>query len=412
MTLKAINQTIKIKYSIRLMVLVFLAACSSSDNEPLEEIEATPPKPAEPEVFESDLGTTTIYDRSKMSDSFILVNDPGNGAVYLMDKEGAKITDWELESGLGNDVFLLPNSKLLASLDAEEVHINIGGSGGKLQLIDALSNRVEWNFDYSSEDFVTHHDAEILPNGNVLAMVWERKTAVAAQEAGSVLDIDVFPEGLIEIDPTTNEIVWAWYAWDHLVQDHDETKENFGSVAQHPQLIDLNYIPQTEGDIMHANGIAYDPSKDVIFISVNFFNEVWVIDHSTTTQEAASHSGGTHEKGGDLIYRFGNPDAYDNPKGSKRFDRNHFPNLLTGAASGNILVYSNGKTEKQSVVYELKLPDNFTLSPDTDNEPLEVWSYTHPELYSEKFSGAVRLPNGNTLITEGDFGIWEVTESG
>jgi hypothetical protein len=77
-----------------------------------------------------------------------------------------------------------------------------------------------------------------------------------------------------------------------------------------------------------------------------------------------------------------------------------------------MLVYSNGKTEKQSVVYELKLPDNFTLSPDTDNEPLEVWSYTHPELYSEKVSGAVRLPNGNTLITEGDFGIWEVSESG
>jgi len=35
-----------------------------------------------------------------------------------------------------------------------------------------------------------------------------------------------------------------------------------------------------------------------------------VIDHSTTTAQAAGHSGGTYGKGGDLLYRWGNPNAY------------------------------------------------------------------------------------------------------
>lgn len=42
--------------------------------------------------------------------------------------------------------------------------------------------------------------------------------------------------------------------------------------------------------------------------------------------------------------------------------------------------------------------------------PNEVWSFTDPDLYFERISGAVRLPNGNTLICEGDYGYWEITK--
>ena len=43
---------------------------------------------------------------------------------------------------------------------------------------------------------------------------------------------------------------------------------------------------------------------------------------------------------------------------------------------------------------------------------MEIWSFTDPNLYSGKVSGVELLPNGNRLITEGDFGFWEVTEQG
>ena len=42
-----------------------------------------------------------------------------------------------------------------------------------------------------------------------------------------------------------------------------------------------------------------------------------------------------------------------------------------------------------------------------------VWSYADPGLYSSNISGAQRLPNGNTLITEGARGrLLEVTKEG
>lgn len=54
---------------------------------------------------------------------------------------------------------------------------------------------------------------------------------------------------------------------------------NFGVVAKHPEKIDLNYYENENGDLMHANGLYYDPERDVIFVSVNFYSEVWVVPH-------------------------------------------------------------------------------------------------------------------------------------
>ena len=61
---------------------------------------------------------------------------------------------------------------------------------------------------------------------------------------------------------------------------------------------------------MHTNAVAYNAELDQIMLSIHAFSEVWIIDHGTTTEEAASHSGGKRGKGGDLLYRWGNPRAY------------------------------------------------------------------------------------------------------
>jgi hypothetical protein len=219
----------------------------------------------------------------------------------------------------------------------------------------------------------------------------------------------------VEIDPTTDQIVWKWNSMDHIVQDHDNSKLNYNNVNDNPQLIDVNYNSTiANGDIMHANGIDYDPIKDIIYLSINFYSEVWVIDHSTSTTEAASNTGGNYDKGGDLIYRFGNPEAYKNTTSPRLFYNNHAPTIIDEGKPGedNVLVYMNGSNNNQSIVYEFKMPVNFSLNGSQNNEPEVIWSFTDPNLYNGRISGAVRLRNGNTLICEGDYGYWEVTTNG
>jgi hypothetical protein len=84
--------------------------------------------------------------------------------------------------------------------------------------------------------------------------------------------------------------------------------ENYGVVVDHPELVDLNFSsggPPGGADWNHINSIDYNETLDQILLSVHNFSEIWVIDHSTTAAEAAGHSGG------DLLYRWGNPQTYD-----------------------------------------------------------------------------------------------------
>ncbi|WP_041632662.1 aryl-sulfate sulfotransferase [Maribacter sp. HTCC2170] len=395
----------KFKYYLIAFQAIFISCSSDSKDE-------TPIDEPKYEVFEGSLGKVEYFHRSKVADGYILVNNANGDRAYLMDKDAELIHDFPLnDKKIGNDVFLMDNGQLLANLESDEQKIGLGGQGGIIQILDA-DGTVQWNFEYSSDDHILHHDAEMLPNGNIIVQVWERKTTQEAKDAGSELDLDLFPDAIIEIDTSTEEIVWEWHAWDHLIQEYDDTKNNYGNISTSPQKINLNHVLDQEGDIMHANGIAYDAINDVIFLSANFYSEIWVIDHSTTSAEAATSLGGNYGKGGDLIYRFGNPTAYNNTHGERLFFNNHFPNLLTGQDQGNILVFSNGQGKDQSTVYELKLPRDYSIETNQNNEPEIIWSFTDPDLFSPKVSGAVRLSNGNTLITEGDFGLWEVTPEG
>lgn len=409
---------IPIKNSITLLFLMHsFTSCTSYDNSDIivetpVQIDTTN-QTGEENNF-TPIGTIEILNIDKIDNNFILVNDAGANRVYIMNKDAKLLYEWSFSNNIGNDVYLLSNGNLLASLEADEPKIPLGGKGGKIQIIEP-DNTTIWEFIYSSEGGETHHDVQMLPNGNIIAMVWERINSAIAISEGFMLEEDIYPESIIEINPSTNEIVWEWNSMDHIIQDYDQTKANYGVISENPNLINLNYTPQNEilpgvkGDIMHANAIAYDKVNDVIFLSINAYSEVWVIDHSTTTEEARVHSGGNYGKGGDLIYRFGNPNTYQNPKGTRLFHNNHFPNLLEDNNQGKLLIFSNGNDIKQSTVYELELPSTYSLQTNFNNEPTVTWSFTDPNLYSGKVSGAVPLENGNILITEGDFGFWEVT---
>tara|TARA_B100001996_G_scaffold186163_1_gene142377 strand:+ start:1934 stop:3259 length:1326 start_codon:yes stop_codon:yes gene_type:complete len=408
----------KIKFTI-LTILFCLFSCSDEDAQGTQENNSTPP------ILTDNI---EVYNSELISDDLILAVENSSTTSYLLDKQGNKLYTWNFEHTSGNDIELLSDGSIIGLFKDMNSSIDFGGFGGIAKIIDNNNNTI-WEYMVSSNNSIAHHDVELLPNGNVLMLIWERiENEIAIQngvefgtENGVEIDSDIFVERIIEVNTSSNAIVWEWNSWDHIIQDKFASLSNYGNINENPNKININYSIDNSpgssffnsGDIMHANGLDYDSDKDVIYLSVNYYSEVWVIDHSTSTEEAQTSSGGNYNKGGDLIYRFGNPNTY-NSMGNKIFDFNHFPNILEDGVDGegNILIYVNGNTNGQSIIYELEMPNNFNLLSNSNNEPNIIWSFTDENLFAFKLCGAIRLSNGNTLITESDYGLWEVTNSG
>lgn len=353
----------------------------------------------------NDSDETTEIDTS----TYILVIDQVGQGADIINHDGDEIFSWDFENGIGNDANLLEDGSMIVCLKADDAEITLGGYGGVFQKINA-DQTIDWEVSYSSSQQTAHHDVEYLSNGNIIFPVWEELLSSDAVELGFSGSQDIYPDAIIEMNPLTEEIVWEWHSTDHLVQDYDSAKDSYGTIQDNPNKIDINYNSSKEnGDIMHINGITVDEDNDLIYLTVNNYSEIWVLDHSTTTAEAVTSSGGDYGLGGDLVYRFGNPLTYDNV-GEVTINDVHYPNLLS---TGNMLVFSNNIYDNQSAVFEYELNPPYELVSGEDNEPEIVWSFTDSELYSSGLGGAVRTPNGNTLIAEGkDGNVWEVSDSG
>jgi hypothetical protein len=350
--------------------------------------------------------------------------------IFLIDNEGSVVHFWNTDLGPGTS-YLLEDGKLLRIVRVPNPNFPSGASGGRVQIME-WDGTLVWDYAYSSEEYLQHHDIEMLPNGNVLMIAWENKTAEDAIQAGRNPDLlkggKLLMDYVVEVEPTgysSGNIVWEWHTFDHLIQDYDSTKDNYGVVWEHPELIDINIVP--EGKVKtftHFNAIDYNEALDQILIGEDGFREVWVIDHSTTTEETSGHTGGNSGKGGDLLYRWGNPQTYraGNEDDQKLFRLHNAQWIDPGnPGEGNILAFNNGTGRPDgnySSIDEIVPPvdenGNYELIPGSAYGPEEpVWSYTaeNPtDFYASFISGAQRLPNGNTLICDGPKGIFfEVT---
>jgi len=336
-------------------------------------------------------------------------------------------------------VYLLDNGHMFrGGSDPGTSGISGAGQGGRFQEFDFDGNLV-WDFKFNSAGRLPHHDVAVLPNGNFLAIVWEAKTADAARRAGRkdgfIPQNGIWPDMLIEFEPLSSNgarIVWEWHIWDHLIQNIDSGAENFGDIAQHPERINVNgdtigRVPSAfpARDVFHTNSVNYNPDLDQILLSVPTFNEVWVIDHSTTTQQAAGSAGGRYGKGGDLLYRWGNPQVYGRGTSADRLlgfqhDAHWIPQGVPGA--GNMMVFSTqtpGANGDYTKVYEFAPPvgmnGGYAVSASGPFEPAApVWTYSKPDTFQASLlSGADRLENANTFISSGPQGrLFEVTSAG
>ena len=404
------------------------------------------------------VGVVTRKD-AKMAAGYTLFN--ASRETYLIDEDGQLVHQWRSCRNVFTS-YLLPSGNLLrdGTVALHSPGFQVGGAGGVVEEVD-WDNRQVWVFDfYPYQQTLAHHDLEPLANGHVLVMVWERKTKQQALDAGRrpdlIADEGIWNDLIIELKPEGSSAtrVWQWSMWDHLIQDFCPSLPHFGDVSAHPELFDINICPVAgkgaqrnktlaqegmdknclglafwkqpgktgEKDWLHINSISHDPVRDQIALGLHNAGEVVIIDHSTTTQEASSHEGGQRGKGGDILYRFGNPAMCRQGTLADQFlFCSHHAVFIRGApGEGNVLIFNNGRAPDRlfSTVEEYELADSHgNFSPHTGPQA-PVWSYGEPcgkygSFYCTHISGARRLVNGNTLVIMGPQGIlFEITPEG
>ena len=418
------------------VVVLFLWAATVAGAQPLPD----PPPPAQPRGL--------VTSGSGVSPGYVLFSPILSTTVFLVDNEGRVVHTWENpRPGLSH--YLLPNGHLLrGARDTSYLDVKVGGTSGFLQEIDWDGN-VVWEWRLADDTRVLHHDIEPLPNGNLLALAWERKTREEAIAAGrrpkATPEQGLLVDYVMEIEPVRPDgarIVWEWHVWDHLVQDHDPSRPHYGEPAEHPGRLDVNadtapavdaeelaqlqalgYVDpratpeDLRADYLHVNAVDHHPGLDQMALSVPEVGEVWIVDHSTTTAQAAGRRGGRAGRGGEILYRWGNPAAYGRGDGSpKRLFYQHDVRWIPEGQgrSGNLTLFNNGRERPEgpwSSVDEIRPPrqpgGTYALEDGKPFGPPELaWTWKLPaQRFAPFISGAERQPNGNTLACAGTDGV-------
>lgn len=332
--------------------------------------------------------------------------------THLVDLEGNTVKTWSSDFPPGLSVYLGDDGSIVRSANDFTLPGPVGGGvGGRIQII-AWDGTLEWDYVLAGANHRGHHDFRVLPNGNILAIVWERMTASEAIAMGrdpATVSGELWSEGIYEIQPTgptSGDVVWEWHVWDHLVQDFDPALPNYADPAEHPEKIDINFSPNgLSPDWLHFNGLDYNEELDQIIVSCHAFDELWIFSRSGLGS-------------GDLLYRWGNPRAYGRGTvADQKFFNQHNAQWIDEGlpGAGNILVYNNGNGRPEgafSSVEEITPPLNkdgtYALASGEAYGPAApTWICDNAggsTFYSSFISGAQRLPNGNTLVCVGASG--------
>lgn len=375
----------------------------------------------------------TLLLEPSANDAYVLFSPNGSESTYLIDKCGRLIHAWNTEGRPGLMAYLMDNGDLVRTRRLQTGLFSGGGIGGIIERIN-WDGEVLWRDTLADFDHHQHHDIAVMPNGNILAILWEKWFAADAIARGQLPELasdEVWVTRIVELAPTPptgSEVVWSWSPWEHLIQNTDTALPHFGAPSEHPERFDVNYGAVASGggpglgqeaayDWMHVNSIHYNADRDEIMLSSRSWNEVWVIDHSTSTEEAAGSTGGQHGRGGDLLWRWGNPASYGcgGPEDQQLFGQ-HDAQFRTIGGAEAATVYNNGNGRPEgdySTVEYIALP----LNPDGSypaaqaGQPFapsqSAWIYPQPMdagFFSPNISGYQRLPNGHHLICEGATG--------
>jgi hypothetical protein len=302
-------------------------------------------------------------DKAKAFPGYTLFSPVRGHHADLLDAEGRIVHQWHHAEGLQH-IKLLPNGNLLAhtlSPATGEGQQEIGGCSAALLELDQDGN-VVWEY----RDPYQHHDYQRLANGNTLVIRWDKMPSdfAARIQGGHIAKDDpewMWGDVVREID-LTGATVREWKSWEHLNPDHH-----------------VKCPLESRKEWTHLNSIEFTSEGDWL-LSFRLSSRVCIVDAVT----------------GDVRWRWG----------EDVLSHQHCATYLEG---GKILIFDNGCHRKEA--------PSFSQIVEVDRETKKIeWTYkAEPILafYSFMISGCERLPNLNTLITEGATGrIFEVTPEG
>jgi len=379
---------------------------------------------------------TTIYNPEKCWNGYTLFQAVRMGAT-LIDMNGNVVNQWRGLDGLPNR--LLPSGQVMGNtgtrnpkyavqdiLDLVQVDWDghIVWKFNKYERVKDPGQKPKWmarqHHDYQREGnpvgyYVPGMDP-LVDKGNTLLLC--HKNLINPQISGKLLLDDTFIEVTWD-----GEIIWEWVCSDHF-DEMEFSEEAKNTIARNPCMRDAG---GGMGDWMHINSIALlGPNKWFKNGDERFHpdNIIW-------SGRQANIMGITDKKTGKIVWQVG-PDYTASPalkKMGQIIGPHHshmIPRGLPG--EGNVLVFDNGgqagygapnpgaptgvnnALRDYSRVLEF---DPMTLEvvwgiPDP-NEVGQAGMVQRTKFYSNMISSAQRLPNGNTLITEGNGGrVFEV----
>jgi len=312
----------------------------------------------------SILQGVTHYEPSKTYNGYTLFAPFGEYDAWLIDMEGWIVHHWKLAYKPGMFARLLPNGNLLygGSFPGNRVGPDLGVT------FYGVLCEVDWDGDlvWKHEDPHINHDFWRLDNGNTIAVAYEKvpdkiklKVKGGLPEKGT--DYVMWGDKLIEITPD-NEVVWEWRAHEHLDPEQD---------------IICPCDKREEWTHMNTSTVLPDGN---ILISIRNTDTIAIVEKTS----------------GNIIWKWG----------PGEISHQHEPTLLE---NGNILLFDNGSHRQALPPYSRVIEVN----PKTNKIEWEYKDDPPTEFFSSLMAGCQRLANGNTLITETEWGrIFEVTHEG
>lgn len=379
----------------------------------------------------------TVYNPEKAWNGYTIFQAQELGAV-LMDMNGREVNVWKGVLGMPNK--MLPGGYMLTSR---------GRRNGKYGMQDGLDvvqvdfdGNIVWKFDRNEyiEDpgeegqWMARYHHDVQREGNPVGYYAPGQEPKSLEGNSLVLghrnvrnpkisDKLLIDDLIMEVN-WDGDIVWEWLCSDHF--DEFGFREGArNALARNPNYRQTE--PEGQGDWMHINSMStlgpnkwYDAGDerfhpDNIIVDGREANLIFIIDKKT----------------GKVVWKIG-PYYDETPELRKlgwiigQHHAHMIPRGLPG--EGNILVFDNGGWAGYDVPnpgsptgVKAALRD-YSRVLEIDPTTLKiVWQYTPKEagflepmdsnrFYSPFISGAQRLPNGNTLITEGSDGrVFEVT---
>ena len=369
---------------------------------------------------------TTIYDPDRTFNGFTVLSPLGEPEAVVIDMNGNVVKSWEgYQISAGGPIRVLPGGYVIGPVGANPPKQE------SLGLVEKdFDGNVVWEFDHNQQiqtrDGETvwsarqHHDWQRsdFPAGyyspgvspaplGATTLVLTHTTHINPNVApGRELDED----RLIEVN-ADGEIVWDWVVGDHI--------DDFGYSDAARAAIASPQGPGRGGyDWFHMNSATYVGPNRFFDAGDERFAPDNVIVSSRQSSLVAIIA-----RDGSVVWQIG-PDFTERPElaGIRQIIGQHhahmIPKGLPGA--GDIMIFDNGGSSGYGSPSPIALGGQGIYARATSRvveiDPVSyelVWSYTAPNFYSTNISSAQRLPNGNTLITEGAGGrLFEVTSEG